>query len=189
MKIRRGFVSNSSSSSFIVAFPKKPTCEKDVEKMIFGDSKVGLLHPYNKIAYAQGAVAETVYEDIKKQKKKLKKAELLDIIKSGTFKGEPKYIFDYHGCREEEDVRYHVKCALAKKNGTVYKTKDQLYQEKHEMQRHTAAMKLLQQFLDKGKCTDVIYHFNYSDNDGDYQSALEHGDVFDLLNHISISQH
>jgi len=36
MKIRNGFVSNSSSSSFIVAFPRKPESVKDVIDMLFG---------------------------------------------------------------------------------------------------------------------------------------------------------
>ena len=37
MKIRNGFVSNSSSSSFIVAFPEKPKSAEHVRKMMFGD--------------------------------------------------------------------------------------------------------------------------------------------------------
>jgi len=37
MKIRLGFVSNSSSSSFVVAFPRIPENAKDVQEMVFGD--------------------------------------------------------------------------------------------------------------------------------------------------------
>ena len=37
MKIRLGFVSNSSSSSFVVAFPRVPRSAKDVQEMVFGD--------------------------------------------------------------------------------------------------------------------------------------------------------
>lgn len=36
MKIRNGFVSNSSSSSFIVAFPKKPETENELKDILFG---------------------------------------------------------------------------------------------------------------------------------------------------------
>lgn len=36
MKVRNGFVSNSSSSSFVVAFPKKPETAEDVKEMMFG---------------------------------------------------------------------------------------------------------------------------------------------------------
>lgn len=37
MKIRNGFVSNSSSSSFVVAFPKKPETVEEVKDMLFGN--------------------------------------------------------------------------------------------------------------------------------------------------------
>ena len=37
MKIRRGFVSNSSSSSFVVAWAKKPESEEEIRKALFGN--------------------------------------------------------------------------------------------------------------------------------------------------------
>ena len=45
MKIRNGFVSNSSSSSFIVAFKKVPKSVAEMQKMLFGDE------PYYKNPY------------------------------------------------------------------------------------------------------------------------------------------
>ena len=39
MKIRQGFVSNSSSSSFILCFDKEPKSHEDVKKVIFGDKE------------------------------------------------------------------------------------------------------------------------------------------------------
>ena len=38
MKIRNGFVSNSSSSSFIVIFPRAPTSAEDLHELLFGKS-------------------------------------------------------------------------------------------------------------------------------------------------------
>ena len=35
----------------------------------------------------------------------------------------------------------------------------------------------------------VLYIFEYSDNDGSYSSALEHGDLFAKLKHVRISKH
>ncbi|KKK77527.1 hypothetical protein LCGC14_2852710, partial [marine sediment metagenome] len=39
MKIRQGFISNSSSSSFIVAFPKIPKNQNELQTMLFGDKE------------------------------------------------------------------------------------------------------------------------------------------------------
>ena len=40
MKVRNGFVSNSSSSSFLVALPDDPKNVEDVRKMFFPDQKL-----------------------------------------------------------------------------------------------------------------------------------------------------
>ena len=45
MKRRTGFVSNSSSSSFIVAFPHKPVDCKEMEELLFRGNP-GLNNPY-----------------------------------------------------------------------------------------------------------------------------------------------
>lgn len=39
MKIRNGFVSNSSSSSFIVSFDKKPSSAEELREILFGDKE------------------------------------------------------------------------------------------------------------------------------------------------------
>jgi hypothetical protein len=63
MKTRNGFVSNSSSSSFIVAFPRKPKSEKDVLDFMFGGKEGGI----EGLSYRQ--VAERVYNDMKNLKR------------------------------------------------------------------------------------------------------------------------
>ena len=41
-KNRSGFVSNSSSSSFIVSLPEIPKTEEDVRRMMFGDNEIDI---------------------------------------------------------------------------------------------------------------------------------------------------
>lgn len=65
MKTRNGFVSNSSSSSFVVSFPKKPTDFADVYEMMFS-SKNGKIQPYDFVdGLTHAQVAERVWGDIK----------------------------------------------------------------------------------------------------------------------------
>jgi hypothetical protein len=65
MKIRTGFVSNSSSSSFIVAFPHKPTSSTEVLNMLFSKNSSGFLHePYGEGKVAHTTIADTVFGDI-----------------------------------------------------------------------------------------------------------------------------
>jgi len=67
MKTRNGFVSNSSSSSFVVAFPKEPKSFEDVFQMMF-NSKEGRIQFYDFIdgmSYTQ--IATRVWGDLQKK--------------------------------------------------------------------------------------------------------------------------
>lgn len=65
MKIRCGFVSNSSSSSFIVSFPKMPESAEDVLKYLFGaDAKNDQQIEYYDNETSAMAIANQVWQDI-----------------------------------------------------------------------------------------------------------------------------
>jgi len=68
MKIRNGFVSNSSSSSFIIAFPKKPKTFEDIRKYIFGDIEGNDLYQDSGISYND--ISEHIFKAINKASKK-----------------------------------------------------------------------------------------------------------------------
>ncbi len=68
MKIRNGFVSNSSSSSFIIAFPKKPKTFEDIRKYIFGDIEGNDLYQDSDISYNE--ISKHIFKVIKKASKK-----------------------------------------------------------------------------------------------------------------------
>ena len=69
MKIRTGFVSNSSSSSFIVAFPRKPKSKEDVLSMMFGKNVDGFVNSsYGEEKISNEIIAKTVFTDITKTK-------------------------------------------------------------------------------------------------------------------------
>jgi hypothetical protein len=68
MKIRNGFVSNSSSSSFLVAFPEEPKCVEDVIEMVFKDIKEIENDGYmpSPEYFSSEQLAETIFDDIKR---------------------------------------------------------------------------------------------------------------------------
>lgn len=76
MKIRNGFVSNSSSSSFVIAFPKKPKTSADVWKYMFSGKDGGLsVYNYDGLSYCQ--ISSIVFNDL--QCANFKKATLNNI--------------------------------------------------------------------------------------------------------------
>ena len=70
MKIRNGFVSNSSSSSFIVVFPWDPTCADDVHTILFGTNEklLGDYYYDDKFKLPSRWAAELIWRDIQKQR-------------------------------------------------------------------------------------------------------------------------
>jgi len=166
MKIRKGFVSNSSSSSFVVAFPKNPTSAQDVQKILFGDRQE-YPDPYNSSYYPTSRVAETVWDDIKRKGRPATKKDIVKAIDGGYFDGMAEYKdfpkpgsdgpldYDWEACSKENERR---------------------------------AIKMAEEFMAKNPKA-VIYTLSYADEDGSYGSALEHGILFDEVPHLRISCH
>lgn len=173
MKIRNGFVSNSSSSSFVVAFPHMPMSVEDLRQMLFG-KETQYYSPYSEDTYKTGyrvtitptwptrQVAESVWEQISNQTVNNKEA-IADAARGGDFEGTPEY--DYH--RDSCDKAYW----------------DDFYHQEDE-----AAEKWVDTFI-KEHADSAIYTFEFSDNEGSYGCALEHGNLFENLPHIQVSRH
>ena len=193
MKIRQGFVSNSSSSSFIVIFPRMPNSIDDVKEMLFGD-KTKYYSPYSDNVWDADKVSETVYCDIQGQDKN-QIDDAIDILSSS------------HGFTVVKDGKYNeFECPIDydsyQKTPGDWKSMDHdAYNEacddwaKKEFEKFYSLKKIRRDKLakidgnDVSSSGDIIYIFNYGDNDGQYYSDLEHGGLFEKLEHITISQH
>ena len=63
MKIRNGFVSNSSSSSFLVMWDKKPKDTEELKNILFGDTK-SIGDPNYDNEYTTTELANTLFRDL-----------------------------------------------------------------------------------------------------------------------------
>lgn len=167
MKFRNGFVSNSSSSSFVIAFPRIPLNIEEVQKMIFGDDpKAGLSHPYDDDWYPASQVAETVFNDINEK-------SIVPMDKEAILRAfEEDYAIDYFNEYWKEDDP----------------EKREVLRQKSDNQSKIRAQQRCDDFLKDNKGS-FVYELVYADEDGSYGCAMEHGDVFQNLSHIRISHH
>lgn len=170
MKYRSDFVTNSSSSSFVVAFETRPKSVEEVKRLLFGDvDNIDYIFNYenNKKSFSTLDMATIVFNDIKTQKANNIK-EISNAFK-GNLDGSPNY----------DDFKLPTK---TEQGYTDYDWKE--YQKACDKFQNEKT----KEFLNKFK-NFKIYCFEYSDNDGSLMSHMEHGDIFNNLNHIRISNH
>lgn len=159
MKIRGGFVSNSSSSSFVVAFDTMPGSPEEMQELLFEDDGT-FSNPYGDNVYDAAAVAATVFGDVGDP---LTREQVISELSGGWLDGAPDWD------------------AFRKPNGDTDWAA-------HDVARREHAEVLYDEFLKKNE-GKVFLRFEYSDNDGAYYTSLEHGDLFRRLEHIRISHH
>ena len=192
MKIRNGFVSNSSSSSFVVAFDKKPKTKEALKKLMFDDKKS--VDYYGDIILVDDIV-ERVFDDLQGQET-LTKDKVVEIISSGSFDGYPERDYNKRSPADKISDKYYKTTRQSihqlDPDSTIYKKYAKLRDKEWADQAKEvdiAAAKYLEKIWKdfEGK---KVYSFEYSDNGGGpLGSAMEHSGIFDYLPHIQISHH
>lgn len=190
MKTRQGFVSNSSSSNFIVAFPEEPKNVKHIQKMMFGDR---LFYPdcwdepedkcnicekrftcltEEHVGYSTELIADNIYKDIYNVYEGVQKPNVLRKLIDALDEGHrPEYpAYDYTSMRDMsfEDTMKYI--------------------NKRQQSKRKIARKLVKEFMAKNPGA-YIYVFKFSDENGPFWSFMEHQDVFVNLPHMSASCH
>lgn len=177
MKVRTGFVSNSSSSSFVIGFPHKPKSAEDVQEMMFGKQQwhySGIYGATNDVSTLW--IAEKVFSKIEKE---AEEAEVLKAIGDGWFEGymgiTPGYYdnFKEYNKLDREDPKFDEKFNLLQKES-----------EKINDERAKMIVKLFYSIAKEELYFAVMW---FSDNEG--EEVLEHSDIFQRLPHIRTSYH
>ena len=172
MKRKLDFVTNSSSSSFIVAWPNQIEFYEDVKEVVLFTEKADIV--YKDSMNQKPFIIEDSQACINKIAKK---------VVSGYFDG----WYEYDDCPEYKEImrrRYKTKDIS---DDEYRKGIDKAYKiiERENLKR---AKKIAKKFVmeNLGK---YAYIYEYADGDGRIFQELEHGDTFSYLNNLRISHH
>lgn len=192
MKIRNGFVSNSSSSSFIIALPKNGCktlgqlqdllFENDTQYVnIYADLFRGEYNEECRIyGWPVSEVAGIVLGDIQNSVCYTSKdVEILSDIYSQGYTDEYK-LAEEMTCRDLKVDRNYV-YRLSQKE-------QDLFWEKEKEYILALSKETVGNFIENHK-NSCFYVVEYSDNDGELATAMEHGNLFDRIPHLKISNH
>ena len=179
MKIRNGFVSNSSSSSFVVAFPKKPENQQELQDMMFTSFQQSISLYDNNVSTEE--ICRLVFHEICDQEESANEDEIADHFYglrdqelSSVFGGTP-YVLDRAPKRKDFDTN------------DEFEEADRSFWRNESDEDLRYAKERAQEFMKENKGAFILCT-SYSDHKK-IESIMEHGNIFRNLEHIKIDNH
>ena len=169
MKIRKGFVSNSSSSSFIVAFDREELTPEYLKEVLYYNAE--------KVPYVHNWGEERIIFDTNQLCK-----EICEELEPGT----PEKILELtRGCSSYDDSRFPE---FPPYNNILTDDERRKQWDEYDKKCNAVAEEIAAEITKQyeGKHVFVV---SFSDNDGSMGSQLEHGDTFDAVEYKRISNH
>lgn len=201
MKTRSSFVSNSSSSSFIIALNKIPKSVEDVKREIFPDNDENEIIACYDESKKVREICERVFKDLKDKKPIRSEKKIIDEIASGFFEGFPEVDWrqqtqHHHEIEKnykketgrdlhipiEKNAEAHRLSVLKKYNRASKKYYSDWSKEIREKAKKLYEIKYKSALKDK-----KVFIVSYADDEGD--SLLEHSGIFRNILHVEVSHH
>jgi len=167
MKIKKSFITNSSSSTFIIVWPRKITTIEDVEEFI--DKK------YAKTVFNDAISSRAMSKNAPDTLISICKELEDDVLNFGS--GYERMMTNF--CRRENITKEKLN-----QNSEWYRT----FIDKLQTKKRELAYEKTKQFLEGVLNDNYIYILSYSD-DNEYSAEMEHGNIFSNLKYIRINQH
>lgn len=194
MKTRQGFVSNSSSSSFIIGLNEKPKHAGKIKVLFLGDQDTipnNCYHPDwsrdgTKPEFTAADIANVIFRDLKNAQP-LTEEQIIEEINSGWF---DESLQELQTFNTEEDQSWVYEKEYKKRTGKDIRkdTKSKEYAEWSRLmreywdEREKKHRKMAEDFWSKRKKDfegKQVFLLSYSDNDGDLYATIEHGEILD----------
>ena len=194
MKTRNGFVSNSSSSSFIIGLDEKPKHAGKIKVLFLGDrDSVPNEHFYPDWAddktvpsFSVADIANVIFRDLK-DAKPLTEEQIIEEINNGWFDESLQELNDYNTEKDKSwlyEKEYKERTGKDVREDTkskAYAEWDRLLRKKWD-EREKKHRQMAENFWNKRKKDfegKQVFLLSYSDNDGDLYATIEHGGILD----------